>query len=286
MTYTGYQSIRPGTAPFLQVEGVLEFLDSVQATAGAPVKHRVIKSLRDTAIKLADVRAKYAQIAESTQAALDDASAKYAAGKISAAALVAQATSTAAAQAVVPEARRLAEAAITALNRRALAEARQIGDAWLVPLKAKADVILAEANTVADEMGIAPTEATPGVRRLESLWSPTRSELEDNMELRHQWERLDSLLADLDDVHYIADTLRNAGLVDAVEGREYGEDYRWRQSHRLVGRPDEVREFFLANRAMAEPGLFTATELAETPLPNVRQQGIDRYNHHVLNEAS
>lgn len=177
---------------------------------------------------------------------------------------------------ITREARRHLDHAGRAAAAVAMAGLTEVSEKqWLEPLRPHVEQAIAEANEHADALGIIePRARQAGTRTSEHPWAPSRVDLE-RTTLRHEWERLGEALLHLDTLHGIADELRRHGLIPRVAGRDWCEDYRWLVASRLTGRPGEFREFWLANRHHAQPGLFTAAELETGHAPGQRGKGGD-----------
>ncbi|GAA1428462.1 hypothetical protein GCM10009616_08120 [Microlunatus lacustris] len=106
-----------------------------------------------------------------------------------------------------------------------------------------------------------PASMAANTRTSRSGWAPSLDLLDRDIKVRHTWELLDEALDRLDSLYQFPDGLRCQGLLPVVAGRTSSVDYRWRLVHRLNGRPEEQREFWMANYQTAEPGYFNTAEL-------------------------
>lgn len=261
---TGYQTItvdaRRPTLPTM-----LDYLEHTTDRFNLKITWTELKRAREVQARADELRTTFAQRVAHAREDTTDAARGYAHGDTSAADLIDQAAAAAVLSGEVgQETRRLVEAAAVAVESEGAPLLHDIGeDRWLKLLRPVVDERLQAAHTIADEVGLRePQPQRVGTRSTQHPWAPTSKDLDD-MALRHPWERLGAALDDLDAAHCVADTLRMWGLLPVVEHRRLREDYRWRHLDRLDGDPGEPRPFFLANRHHAEPGLYSAAEMAE-----------------------
>lgn len=218
--------------------------------AAAPIKRA--RSARDAAAELR--RALSAHTANHDADAAEQGR-QYLAGKLTAADLVTAAATLAplTAKETAGAARRYLERAAAAVDAEGVAALQEMTeDAWLKPLRNVTAERVAVAHEAADALDLAPGQT-----------APARTDLRDNITLRHRWELLAEALERLADVYALPDHLRSVGLLPLVPGRTVREAYRWLHPSRLQGTPAEPRPFWLLNRGTAEPGLFTVQEMRE-----------------------
>lgn len=267
MTYTGTQdALHNGVTDAPSCPGLLDFLDAIEAEYGIKFTARPIKQAREAQAKADELRAAMRERIAGANALAARVGTDYTAGKLDAPAVVEQLLLTATLTGdTLTEARRLTEAAAVTAERAGWQELTKVTeDEWLAPIRPTIETLIEEANAAADALGIdTPRPGTPGVRGSDHAWAPTRQALELDLALRHTWERLEDVLDRLDTAHTIVTVLRRSGVVPAVAGRDLSEDYRWLHIDRLNGRPEFVREFWLANRHTATPGVFTAEQMAQ-----------------------
>ncbi len=141
---------------------------------------------------------------------------------------------------------------------------------WLKLLRPIVEARVQAAIDTADELGITEprdlhyrVNSGASVRRHGHPWSPDPHDLERDITLRHRWERLEEVLAQLDAAYAVADQLRVWGLLPIVDGRTVREDYRWLYLNLMEGTvtPRHPRELWLANYRTAEPGIYSAKEM-------------------------
>lgn len=283
MTYTGYQDIKPGHRALSTVRIGLALADRIDEATGKPMKHKALTIARDCDEKMAAIRDARLAITAGAADQLTAAGLAFADGEGTADDVVMQAVRLSTIRTQADEIARLTETATHGINARGVAALREMGDDWLATLKPAAAALIAEADDIAEQIGHEPAARASGIKRAGHPWAPDAKTLDRDIDLRHRWEKLGSILADLDELHHLADALRNYGLIGAVAGRTHAEDYRWKHPDRLAGDPAQVREFFLANRqAEAEPGIYTAADLEGTEPPHVRQLGVDSYTAATL----
>lgn len=284
MTYTGYHDIKPGQHRPQTVEEVLSHVARIERTLGKSLNLKAIDTARNAAQKMQELRTAHASVETALREELEQAGSAYAAGEVTARDVVMQAISLTTAITEKSTVARLVDQATAGINRDGLSCLAGIGDKWLTPLKAHASELIAQANEIADRLDHGPQASMKGTRQAGHPWAPSRKTLDREIDTRHAWEKLETVLSQLDATHHLADTLRNMGYLPCVADRTHAEDYRWRHVDQLIGNPVHVREFFLANRHAAEPGIYAASDLESTAAPRVIETGIrpDAYNAAVL----
>ncbi|UYM03447.1 hypothetical protein [Solicola gregarius] len=153
--------------------------------------------------------------------------------------------------------------AISKINAQGLAKLAAVPeDAWIGWLKPEVDALIAQANEIADRIGIDnPRPPERGVRDLNHPWGPTMHQLEVDTEMRHNWENLELVLNKLNAAHSFADALRGLGLVPLAEKRTTPLEHRWRAADKVAGDPRRVPEHWMRNRHVGQPGVWTSAEL-------------------------
>lgn len=273
MTYTGYQDIKPDPhKPTLPI--MLRRLDSTAEHIGLTLNLPELTRARVFQTRANDLRAAYTERKAQARTRTTDAAREYATGKLDAAAVLDQVAASAIHTGDTDtESRRMIEAAAAAVEAEGAPLLHNVTEAkWLKIIRPLVAAALKRAHAVADDLGIdAARPQRVGMRSSVHPWAPTPSDLKD-INVRHRWEQLEDALDQLDDAHAFADLLRGWGLLPSLADRTTREDYRWLRLDRLHGRPEERREFFLINRHVAEPGIYTAAELdaAATPSPTER----------------
>lgn len=267
MTYTGQYDIatlteRKGYRP-RTIEEVIKTAERIEEVTGNPLKHKKLDAARKAADLLAGARKAASDLQATAEARLADTARAYRAGKVTAVDLAVEAASLASARTAGTEVGRLTERAISVINADALREALTIEEGvWLAPIKARADILIAEAVAIAQRMDRKPRAIPNGVRTIVRPLEPSAIELRD-ITIRHDWELLEDTLDRLDAVHRLADNLRMGGLIPTAIGRALAEDYRWLHVDRLEGNPGHRREFWIANHDTASPGVYSSAELNE-----------------------
>lgn len=282
MTHTGQYDINKLAArndsKARTIETILAHAERVEQVTGNPVKHRKLDAARKSAALLAAARKAASDLQTTAAERLAETAKSYRAGKATATDLALQAATLATAGTAGEEVRRLTENAVAVIKADAVRDALTIDEAtWLNPIKARAAVLIDEATEVARRMDRKPREATPGIRSSVHPLEPTAIELKD-INLRHDWERLEHLLNQLDDVHHLADELRMSGIVPIVTNRPLAEDYRWLHLDRLAGNPNRRREFWVANYDTGAPGVYLSTELEDAGGITHERHSLDAYS--------
>lgn len=264
MTYTGYQDIKQDAhKPALPI--MLRHLDVMaDRIGGLKLDLPELDKARDYQVRADALRAAYTDAKAGARTKATDAAREYAAGNLDAAAVLEQ---VAASVTYVGEAdaaaRQVVEAGASAVQAAGAPLLHNITEArWLRVIRPTVAAALKRAHAVADELGIdAPRPQRVGIVEHTHPWAPDKNALRD-INVRHRWELLEDALDQLDAAHAFADMLRGWGLLPVVEGRTVREEYRWLHLDRLEGTPAQRREFFLINRHTAEPGIYTAADLA------------------------
>jgi hypothetical protein len=282
MSYTGHYEIQTLTERkshrLRTIEEVLKTVEHIEQVTGQPLKHKKLDAARKSADLLTGARRAASDLQATAESRLAETARNYRAGKVTAVDLAVEAASLASARTAGAEVSRLTERAISVINSEALTDAYAIEeDVWLKPIKARAATFIEEATEIAERMDRKPRAARAGVRTSVRPLEPTPIELRD-ITVRHNWERLEHVLNELDAVHRLADTLRMAGIIPTVEGRTLAEDYRWLNLHELDGNPGHRREFWLANHDTAAPGIYSSAELQEAGGTTVTRHPMDAYS--------
>lgn len=252
----GLQTVTPtSTTARPNLATVLRWVDHEEDRLGVTYTAAPIKRARAARDAAAELRR-----ALSTHTADHDARAaahgrEYLAGAVTADDLVTAAATLAplTAKETAGAARRYLERAAAAVDAEGVAALQEMTeDAWQKPLRTVTAERVAAAHEAAEALDLDPGQA-----------APARTDLRDNITMRHRWELLAEALERLADVYALPDHLRSVGLLPLVPGRTVREAYRWLHPSRLQGTPADPRPFWLLNRGTAEPGLFTAQEMRE-----------------------
>jgi hypothetical protein len=268
MTYTGYQDIKQDPRkPALPI--MLRRLDAAAESVGLTLDLPELTKARGYQARANDLRAAYTDWKANARDRATAAAREYATGKLDAAAVLEQVSASVIATGETDTAaRQMIEAGAAAVEAEGAPLLHNITETrWLKVIRPAVAAALKHANAVADDLGInEPRAQRINTRSAIHPWAPTTHDLKD-INVRHKWEMLEDALDKLDAAHAFADMLRGWGMLPIVDGRATREDYRWLHLDRLQGRPAERREFFLINRHNAEPGLYTAAELAAADAP-------------------
>lgn len=268
MTYTGHHDIRLDGAQ-LRLSALLTTLDVHAGIIGITVDFPEVEQARQLQTRAGELQAAFDAREASGRSRAVAAGAAYAKGDLGADATIKRLIDAAMLTGeTAKRAREHLDAALGPVRAEGPALLRSISEGrWLDLLRPIADRHIAAANEVADELDLdVPRPGRPGVRTSQHPHAPTPLEL-GSLPARHRWERLEEALDRLDQVHAFVDVLRRWGFIPLVPGRSVAEDYRWRRLDRLDGRPDLLREFFVANRHRGEPGIWSSAELAEADQP-------------------
>lgn len=268
MHYTGTQNVLTHGRPERPtLSALLGIIDRAADQLGVTYTGPAVKRARLAAERAAELRATLAaRLTGTDRAAAAQAGRDYLDGDTTAQAVVDTAAdaATLAAADTARAARRLVDVAVAAVEAEGVAALQGMTEAeWLDPLRPVVAERVAQAHAEADAVGIdSPRPSRSGVRSHTHPFAPTSTELKQTA-TRHAWERLHDAIENLHAAFAPADDLRRMGLLPTTPGRGILEDYRWLHPSRLEGRPWELREFWLANRHVAEPGIYTAAEMAE-----------------------
>jgi hypothetical protein len=237
--------IKPPTRPVRHAAGVFAYLDQA-AQLGADIDFPEVKRARKLYGRVEQIQTDAAMV---RAGAFDSATiAKlYADGKASvedvldAAARAATSTKTTAAK-VLADAERIAERAV-------MTELAKPGDRYIEALR---PVLAPIVETIDDLAAKIPTDCYDAIA--------VKSH-----GVKVAWAQLDQAVAQWDEVHHIADSLRISGLVP-VRRERYGEDYRWGRPDRLDGtNRGTLRNHFILQgfRNGAQPGIYTDAEVEQ-----------------------
>lgn len=282
--YTGDQdAIPPGHhARRTTLAGALGLIGQAAELGVDYSKLAAVKRARGVAERVDELRRIYRSVADEAASTMATLGNDFAAGNLSPEQVVDRATDAAVLTGSLDsEARRHIENAARAAENAGAAElAKVTEEQWIAPLRTVVTALVSEADEQAERIGHdEPAQVLANTRTAQHAWEPSARELQNDIGLRHAWEKLLEVLGRLDSVHQVADGLRRQGLLPLAPGRDYCEDYRWLNLHELVGAPREQRQFWLANRnSDARPGIYTVAEMAAASTADAaRELGHDTF---------
>lgn len=277
--YTGDQSILDyGRTLTPTLQPLLDLIDAAATAHGVTYKSKNLTAARSAAHKAAELGPALTERTTDHEARVRTVAAFYAAGKVEADAVIAEVLEVTTDE-HLKKVDVLIRVARVVIEQAGLSALRQITeDEWIDPLRPVVADLIEQADAAAADVGITGPRIDPaGVRSARHPWTPSEHDLTVTA-TRHAWERLQEVLTKLSEVQGVADNLRMFGLIPTAPGRATREDYRWLDLRHLDGDPSQVREFWLANRDAATPGVFTSDELqAQAPNRAQHQLGHDMY---------